>query len=129
MTTRRAVLALAGAAMLGRPAGAMGGTVMPPEWAPHAACVMAWCAAIDSFTPDEIARIHAEQAQIAQAIAGFEPVIMLANRRDLADARRACGPTVRVEDMAVTDSWTRDTLPSFAAGLGGLVATGWNFNV
>ena len=52
---------------------------MLAEWEPHEACVMSWCEAEDYYTRRELRGIRAEQLEIARAIAGFEPVVMLVN--------------------------------------------------
>ncbi|MEM9061330.1 MAG: agmatine deiminase family protein [Pseudomonadota bacterium] len=103
---------------------------MLPEWVPHAACVMAWCSAFETYDRGEIAGIREEQARIARAIAQFEPLIMLANPGDEDAVARACGPNVRVITMDHYDTWTRDTLPVVGPGdrPGSYLATGWNFN-
>ena len=108
---------------------------MLPEWEPHAECVMAWCSAFGLYSKAEVRQIRREQTAIAQAIAQFEPVTMLANPGDEASAQKALGPGVRIETMEHYDTWTRDTLPTFSAARGlyaeqtDWLATGWNFNV
>ena len=102
---------------------------MLAEWEPHAGCVMAWCSAYNVYSKDEVAAIRVEQARIAQAIAQFEPVTVLANPGDSAAAARQLGWDVHVEVLEHVDTWTRDTLPVFGRDTNGLTATGWNFNV
>jgi agmatine deiminase len=102
---------------------------MPPEWAAHEKCVMAFCAAWETFNKADIEVIRYEQAQIAKAIAGFEPVTMLANPEDVTEAGKLCGPSVTVLEMPHYDVWTRDTLPTFVKSPNGARrAIGWNFN-
>ena len=67
---------------------------MPAEWEPHECCVMSFCAAEDLLSTTQIDAVRYEQAQVAQAIAAFEPVLMLTNAEDLAEARELCGPQV-----------------------------------
>ena len=50
---------------------------------------------------------------MAEAIARFEPVIMLANEGDVAQAQALCGPSVKVQAAPIDDGWFRDNGPSF----------------
>jgi len=100
---------------------------MPPEWAPHARCWMAWPCAEETF-PD-LARARAAYAAVARAIARFEPVAMIANPEDVAGAKKLCGDAVELVALAIDDSWSRDTGPSYLVdGRGGLGAVDWPFN-
>ena len=123
MINRRNVLLGAAATALPLRAQASKDKWMLAEWEPHEACVMAWCEAEDLFSRRELKAIHSEQAQIARAISGFEPVIMLVN----GDPQNYPGlqgiGNLTLVQMAHYDTWVRDTLPVF-----GEVATGWNFN-
>ena len=101
-----------------------------PEWAPHEACLMGWCAAWDFYSAREMAALHTEQARIAHAIARFETVIMFAHPDDVDDARNQLGPDVQIIEATLYDTWTRDTLPTFLDdGSRHLLGVGWNFNV
>ena len=86
---------------------------MPAEWERRAGCFMALCAARDLYPPEELQAIREAQGRIAKAIARFEPVTMLANPGDVANARRLCGDGVEVVEVEHFDIWTRDSLPSF----------------
>jgi agmatine deiminase len=102
---------------------------MPAEWAAHERCVMAFCAAWETFDKGGINAIRIEQAQIAKAIAQFEPVTILANPEDVTEASKLCGPSVTVLEMLHYDVWTRDTLPTIVKAADGTRrAIGWNFN-
>lgn len=138
MINRRMVLAAIGtSAVLPRQARTADAPIpLPAEWERHAGCVMAWCAATEVYTPDDLFAIHAEQVAIARAIAGFEPVTMLVNPMDRIAAARQLGPDIAISVMDHNDMWTRDTLPIVAvpdarqnAGSAPRTATGLNFNV
>jgi agmatine deiminase len=102
---------------------------MPAEWEPHDGCVMSFCAASQHHSQTEIDAIRLEQATVAQAIAAFEPVLMLTNAEDLDEARELCGPTVKLVEMKHYDIWTRDTLPTIAFDRNNReTAVCWNFN-
>jgi agmatine deiminase len=54
-----------------------------------------------------------DYARVAQAIARFEPLTMVAESTAAADARGRCGPTVRVVELPIDDSWLRDSGPNY----------------
>jgi agmatine deiminase len=83
---------------------------MPPEWAPHTRCWMAWPCNQATF-PDLPAACNA-YAEVARAIARFEPVTMIANPEHVPDARIRCG----------------DAVGLLVDGRGGLGGVDWPFN-
>jgi agmatine deiminase len=100
---------------------------MPPEWAPHTRCWMAWPCSEATF-PDLSAARNA-YAEVARAIARFEPLTMIANPEHVADAQLRCGDAVALLDLEIDDSWTRDTGPTYLVdGRGGLGGVDWPFN-
>jgi len=104
------------------------GFFMPAEWAPHERCWMAWPCR-DSLWGEGLAAARAAYAEVAKAIAGFEPVTMLANAEDLAQAVAACGGGVACQTLPLDDSWMRDSGPTFVVdGKGALAAVDWRFN-
>jgi agmatine deiminase len=84
------------------------GYTMPGEWTPHERCVIAWpCRrALYGEQLDPAKRAH---AATAQAVAQFEPVLMVTRPGDGAEAAAACGRGVDVVECPIDDSWTRDT--------------------
>lgn len=52
-------------------------------------------------------------AEVARAIARFEPVTMLTSSDQWMEARQALPEEVRVVEMSFDDAWARDTGPSF----------------
>jgi agmatine deiminase len=104
------------------------GFQMPPEWAPHARTWMAWPCHAATFGDGMIAA-RAAYARVANAIAGFEPVTMIARPQDAAAARKSCGQGVEIIELPLSDSWTRDTGPTFLVrGDGTLAGVDWRFN-
>jgi len=91
---------------------------MPAEWAPHERTIMCWPAR-ESLWQERFAQIQADHAEIANAIAAFEPVLMAADPRHAAEARRLCGDGVEVVELPLDDSWARDSGPIFVVGDGG----------
>lgn len=108
------------------------GFAMPAEWMPHQRCFIAWPCHEGTFGPVGSARrkaAYAAYAEVARAIAQFEPVTMLANSSQVAEASHMCGAEVSVMPIPLTDSWTRDTGPSFLVdGKGRLAGVDWRFN-
>jgi agmatine deiminase len=106
---------------------------MPAEWEPHARTLMAWPSRPLLWgTPERMGRAKGAYARVAQAIAAFEPVTMLARPEDAKEAERACGREVEVLAMPLDDSWARDTGPIFVArmqnGVREIAGTHWRFN-
>ena len=97
------------------------GFAMAPDWAPHARCWMAWPCREAPWGGglDAARRAYAE---VAQAIARFEPVTMIARPELVAMASLYCGPGITILPMAHDDSWVRDIGPSFVAGAAGELA-------
>ncbi len=104
------------------------GFVMPAEWEPHARCWMAWPCRRATWG-DAMDAARDAYAAVARAIAAFEPVTMLCNPADVAEASLACGRGIDVLPMETDDSWTRDIGPTFLVDRrGGLAGVDWRFN-
>ncbi len=66
---------------------------------------------------ETIEQARADYATVANAIAAFEPVTMVANPgEDAAQARAACGEGVEVVELPLDDSWLRDCGPIYVYG-------------
>jgi agmatine deiminase len=91
---------------------------MPAEWAPHERTVMCWPAR-QSLWGERFAQAQADYAEVANAVAAFEPVLMAADPRFAAEARRLCGEDVEVVELPLDDSWARDCGPIFVTGADG----------
>ncbi|MBY6105329.1 agmatine deiminase family protein [Ferrimonas balearica] len=104
------------------------GFFMPAEWHPHQACWMAWPCNPPVFN-GQFEAAQREYAAVAQAIARFEPVIMLVRPEDEAEARAMCGTGIELKLMPLDDSWFRDNGPTFLLHPDGrCVAVDWEFN-
>jgi agmatine deiminase len=73
----------------------------------------------------EAKRAH---ATVARTISGFEPVTMIANATDVAEATDMCGAGVDVVALPIDDSWFRDTGPIYVLEGDRRVGTQWQFN-
>ena len=103
------------------------GFSMPAEWEEHERCWMAWPSRHDFW--DDIASSRQDYANVANAIAGFEPVTMVVRPEDSASARSLLDPNVSLLELLIDDSWARDSGPTFVVGPGNqLAATAWRFN-
>jgi agmatine deiminase len=92
---------------------AAAGLTMPPEWAPHERTLMAWPCRRELWG-GQLAAAKAENAGVANAIAAFEPVTMVArDAADAAEARAALDGDVEILQHPVDDSWLRDNGPIF----------------
>jgi len=101
---------------------------MPPEWAPHERCWMAWPCRPELWDK-RFAGARRAFAEVARAIADYEPVTMLARPELIAEASLRCGKGVSVLPMAYDDCWTRDVAPSFVRSeAGDLAGVSWRFN-
>ena len=101
---------------------------MPAETDPHVACWMAWPS--DHLQWDDLAVAETDYAKVANAIARYEPVIMVADPANINRARELCGDNVTVMEMPLDDSWMRDTGPSFVknGNSGAVAGVDWRFN-
>jgi agmatine deiminase len=101
---------------------------MPAEFAPHERTLMAWPAR-PSLWERRYEQAKADYAEIANAIAAFEPVLMIADPAEAAEARDACGAGVEVAEIPIDDSWIRDSGPVFVLdGAGGRAGVDFAFN-
>lgn len=82
---------------------------MPAEWEPHERCLMAWTGAEKWGKHLDAAR--RDYAEIANAIAAFEPLTMLVNTEDMAGARRALTSGIEILEIPFEHAWTRDSGP------------------
>ncbi|MFE4973457.1 agmatine deiminase family protein [Kitasatospora sp. NPDC056651] len=106
---------------------AAGGWAMPAESGPHTRTFMAW-PALEQVWGDQLPGVRQDIAGLARAVAGFEPVVLLARPDQAAQARQACGSSVEVLELAVDDLWIRDTGPTFVTGPRGIAGVDLDFN-
>jgi agmatine deiminase len=101
---------------------------MPGEFEPHAGCWMLWPERPDNWR--EAARpAQLAFAQVAAAIAQFEPVTVGVSAGHYEAARALLPEKVRVLEMAHDDAWMRDVGPTCVVGRGGEVrGVDWRFN-
>jgi agmatine deiminase len=106
------------------------GFYMPPEWAPHARCWMAWPVRAELWG-DRLEMAREAYTEVATAIARFEPVTMIAKPRLMIEASLSVGqvPNVNLFALQQDDSWMRDMGPTFVVDAAGAVAgVDWQWN-
>jgi len=101
----------------------------PAEWEPHERTIMGWpCRA--ELWGETMNEARADYAAVANGIAAFEPVTMIANPgADAVGARAACASGVEIVELALDDSWLRDCGPIYVRDDDGRrVAVHFGFN-
>ncbi|MGO9820204.1 MAG: agmatine/peptidylarginine deiminase [Solirubrobacteraceae bacterium] len=101
----------------------------PAEWEPHERTLMGWPCRVELWG-ETMQQARSDYAAVANAVAAFEPVTMIANAgEDAALARAACSDNVEIVELALDDSWLRDCGPIYTYGDdGGRVAVHFRFN-
>ena len=104
------------------------GFFMPAEWAPHRRCWMAW-PCNPQVWGDRLDAARDVYMEIAEAISQFEPVTLIVRPDLMTTASLITSKTVSVLPMPQSDSWTRDTCPTFLIdGKGAAAGVAWRFN-
>lgn len=106
------------------------GLRMPAEWDPHQATLMEWPTITRrGFWADLFDRAKADWASMANAVAAFEPVVMVTDPEQASEARAMCGDGVEILPLPIDDSWMRDNGPIFVTdGNGGVALVHFRFN-
>jgi agmatine deiminase len=107
-------------------------TVMPAEWEAHQRTWMAFPPPNETFGPagsPTLDRARAAWTKVAQTIARYEPVAVVADPRDAIAAREWLGAGIDVVEVPLDDAWLRDSGPTFVHQRdGSLAAVDWIFN-
>ncbi|HEY4331262.1 MAG TPA: agmatine deiminase family protein [Ilumatobacteraceae bacterium] len=102
---------------------------MPAEFGPHERTVICWPARTALYG-DLMPAAEDAHAQVARAIAAYEPVSMIVHPGPaVARANELCGASVDIVEIPIDDSWFRDSGPIYVTDRAGdRVATDWTFN-
>jgi len=101
---------------------------MPAEWAPHERTLLAWPCRRELWGRT-IGAAKADYAAVANAIAAFEPVTVVARPEDVAEARAMLDGRIELLAQPIDDSWLRDSGPVFVTdGAAGRVGIHFRFN-
>jgi agmatine deiminase len=106
------------------------GFSMPLESAPHERTFMQWPSAVDIYgNHKKLEGVRDRIALIANAIAEFEPVVLLARPEHVENAKLAITDGVEIWPIETQDLWCRDSGPSFVRNASGkLAVSDLNFN-
>lgn len=103
----------------------------PEESAPHERTFMQWPVSLDVYTePGDLEAMQEKIALIADTIARFEPVVMLADKAHHGEIGEwVTNSNIELWDIATEDLWCRDAGPLFLLNDGyELAAANLNFN-
>lgn len=104
-------------------------STMPGEFAEHERTLICWPTRDEIYPGPLLAEARAAHAELARAIARFEPVTMIARPDHADDAAEHCGAGVDIVPLPIDDSWFRDTGPIYVIdGSGDRVAIDFTFN-
>lgn len=110
------------------PTARQAGFRMPAEWEPHSCCWMAFPAS-NVVWDRYLSRAQSGYAEVANAIAEFEPVKLLTPPALVALASALCTGNVTVIPWDLDDAWARDMGPNFVRNDAGEVAASiFHFN-
>ncbi|MGB8180150.1 MAG: agmatine deiminase family protein [Acidimicrobiales bacterium] len=104
---------------------------MPPEWEPHERTWMAFPPPNDTFGDEGSDTLNAARiawTDVANTIARYEPVTLIAGMDQGAVATALTGSGVTVIERPLDDAWMRDIGPTFTVGGQQLGAVDWVFN-
>ncbi|MFQ9626725.1 MAG: agmatine deiminase [Enterococcus avium] len=100
---------------------------MPAEFGTHQKTYMIWPTRTDTWR-ENAEPAQREFAQVANAIADFEPVTMLTPESEYQRARNQLNATVNVQSLKTNDAWVRDIGPTFVSNDNQLRGINWKFN-
>ncbi len=100
----------------------------PAEFEPHERTWMSWPHRADLYG-ERLPQVREAYTKIARAIAGFEPVVMVAHPEHAGSARTMLGHTAEIVELPIDDCWIRDSGPTFVVDKAGRVGgVSWRFN-
>ena len=119
-----------GGARASRPTAKSLGFRQPDEASPHERTFMQWPASAEIYgSRDDLEAVREKIALIANAMARFEPVTLLVQPEQIAQAKARMGKNVSTLAIPVNDLWARDSGPTFVTNAAGqLAVSDLNFN-
>ena len=101
---------------------------LPADWAPHSRCWMAWPVRSEAWG-EHLGQAREAVGEVAEAIARFEPVTMIAKTTKVAEVSLLTASGVSSFSLPQDDSWLRDNGPSFVtSGTGHVAGVQWRWN-
>ena len=107
------------------------GMRLPARFVAHERTLLSWPCRSEAFGP-LMEQAREEWAEVARAIARFEPVTVVSRPDAVDEVAALCGPEVDVLPLPLDDSWIRDNGPIFLSDREGRVSIvgfgfdGWN---
>jgi agmatine deiminase len=98
------------------------GFEMPLESEPHERTFMQWPVNLDVYDKKSLAKVQASIALIANTIAKYEPITLLASAEHHETARKLLSTDVELWDIPTDDLWCRDSGPTFVKNAKGELA-------
>lgn len=95
---------------------------MPLESDPHERTFMQWPVSRSAYSASDLDAVQRSSADIANAIAEFEPVVMLGSGTSRTGNRRLLSAKVELWDIPTDDLWCRDSGPTFVVDAAGRLA-------
>ncbi|MGI9412739.1 MAG: agmatine deiminase family protein [Hyphomicrobiales bacterium] len=86
------------------------GFYFPAEWQPHERTLMQFLPP-QNWAGRDLSKPRAEWANVANAVADFEPVTMAVRPQDAAAASRLLSSSIDLVEMPMNDGWCRDSGP------------------
>ncbi len=107
----------------------LGNFRMPLESERHTRTFMQWPVAASVYGREALGEVQMAIAEIANAIAEFEPVVLLAADTSRTGHKSALSEQVEIWDIPTDDLWCRDSGPTFVVdGAGNLAVAHLHFN-
>ncbi len=102
---------------------------MPAEWDTHQRTFIEWPVKDALVWSENYQEVCQGYANVANAIAAFEPITMIVNAETVSEAKQLCDPAVEVLTIPHNDAWVRDNGPTFVKQENGaLLGLNWKFN-
>jgi agmatine deiminase len=104
---------------------------MPLESARHERTFMQWPSSLEVYSRPQLRQVQSAISLIANTIAKYEPVVLLAGHEHMPSVRASVSSDVQVWDIATEDLWCRDCGPTFVKNQAGdlaiahIVFNGW----
>ena len=106
----------------------MGRLRMPAEFEAHEGTIIAWPCRDEIYPGALMDEARDAHAQLAEAVARFEAVWVVADPADAEGARARCGSGITVVELPIDDSWFRDSGPIYVFDGAERIALDFTFN-